>query len=377
MATRKRRRDKGTGSIYQRGDGKWEAALSINGKLRRRVAADRAGAEARLAELSALSAAQIDVDSGQQTVGAWLQSYYAHKVRQELRRKTLASERRVIELYLLPRLESIRLDRLTRADIQRCLDDIRADIRAHTPHDGTRTVQLCARVIRQVCAMAVRRRALPHTPYVDIVLPRVRPSVVEPLDDDALQRLLTVCAADDRAALWYLYALLGLRRGEGLGLMWSDIDWQQRTVTIRRQVQVDERGVYLEEPKTAAGVRVLPLIDPLPQLLSARWERTKAPGLVFASAAGTPLDPSNVNRWFIALRRQARVSVTLHQLRHGVATMLAEVPVSELIIAAVLGHGDATITARYTHPRVQAMRTALSAVAARAGATTAARQTGT
>jgi integrase len=374
MAPRKRRREKGTGSVYQRQDGKWEAALTIQGKLRRRVAPDEQTAKARLAELVELARARVDIDQGSQSMADWFQAYYDRQTRQELKARSLESERELIERYLLPRLGEIRLDRLTPAIIQRTLDEIRMDIAQHTSYDGVRTTHMCARVLRRTCEMAVKRRAIAYSPYLDIILPRHKARDVQPLADDPLRELLRVAAGHRLAALWYTYALLGLRRGEGLGLLWADVDLTNRVVTVRQQIGEINGERVPDTTKTAGGERVLPLIDPLPAMFQAHWEaqqheRQRASwqdeGLVFPNKFGGAIWPHNLGKIFRHLRTEAGVTITIHGLRHGVATMLAEVPVSELIIAAVLGHGDSSITSRYTHPRVAAMRQALEAVAIR------------
>lgn len=385
MAPRKRRREKGSGSVYRRKDGKWEAALTIQGKLRRRVAAHESAAKAKLAELIKQRDAGVDIDDGAQTVAQWFQIYYDRQQRLELKPRSLDSERDLIERYLLPRLGTLRLDKLTSGDIQVALDDIRDDIAAHTRYDGVRTTHMCAAVIRRMCNLAVRRHALIHTPYNDIILPKPTAQGVKPLDDKPLQELLGVAAPHRLAALWFTYALLGLRRNEALGLMWADVDFEHRTLLVRRQLAEDNGQLIPRESTKNDVVRLLPLIDPLPALYQARWEaqlleRQQAgpnwqeQGLMFATATGNPLWPHNIGRTFRALRAEAGVSITIHGLRHGVATMLAEVPVSELIIAAVLGHGEHSITSRYTHPRVGAMRQALDAVAQRIDAVTLAQK---
>ncbi|MFF2630665.1 hypothetical protein ACFVUN_33490 [Kitasatospora griseola] len=59
-------------------------------------------------------------------------------------------------------------------------------------------------------------------------------------------------------ALYHLYALRGIRRGEGAGLRWCDIDFTARTLTITRQLQQRERGrLEVCPPKTAAGERTI------------------------------------------------------------------------------------------------------------------------
>lgn len=58
------------------------------------------------------------------------------------------------------------------------------------------------------------------------------------------------------ALIYHLLLALGLRRGEGLGLSWDDLDWEARTVHVRRQVQaISAKVVVSEYTKTDAGRR--------------------------------------------------------------------------------------------------------------------------
>ena len=89
--------------------------------------------------------------------------------------------------------------------------------------------------------------------------------------------------------------------------------------------------------------------------------------MLFASSVGTPLWPRNVDREFYSLRDAAKLptTMTLHALRHTTATLLDEVGASEALKAGILGHKTQTITQRYTHARLAAMRTVLDALSMR------------
>src|SRR5262249_27273482 len=84
------------------------------------------------------------------------------------------------------------------------------------------------------------------------------------------------------ACAWRL-SLYGLRRGEVLGLRWSDIDLAANTLTVGQARVLVEYKVRIEEPKSRNGHRTLPLDDALAEALTALRKRQ----LADSSAAGT------------------------------------------------------------------------------------------
>jgi integrase len=84
-------------------------------------------------------------------------------------------------------------------------------------------------------------------------------------------------------------------------------------------------------------------------------------GLIFPSEAGTPKGSRNLERDYYLYRTAAGLSkeVNFHMLRHSTATWLDEMGIGEAVIAAILGHSSGSVTRRYLHPRLAAMREAI------------------
>ncbi len=97
----------------------------------------------------------------------------------------------------------------------------------------------------------------------------------------------------------HLVAALGLRRGEMLALRWSDVDLGRGLVHVRRQ---NLRGLIVEETKTEAGVRTVPLYASARAMLEARAERqnltlkwlAQDERLIFPNALGGPFEPTEL-----------------------------------------------------------------------------------
>lgn len=371
-------KDRGDGGVYQDGDG-WRAIVHIDGRQVKRRAPTWEAAEALRKELIAQRDAGLDVGSAQQTLEAWLETWHDLKSR-TLSPRSQLNNRRLIDGYLVPLVGGLTLGKVKAEHLQTALHRVQDDIVASSGgrHSGGRTVQALAQLLDAALGLAVRRRILQHNPMDGVEVPEYTAKVKEALDDAHLAAWLAVADQHSLGPLWQLYAHLGLRRGEGLGLRWADLDLDAGTVHVRQQVQELDGKLVFGPPKNNA-VRLLPLpghlIAPLGALRRSQRElRVKRADtwvdhdLVFCSRDGKPLWPANLDSDFVALIERAGLSRahTLHSLRHTVATLLDECGASEALKAGILGHNrQKTVTQRYTHARVAAMRKVLDAVAVR------------
>jgi hypothetical protein len=144
----------------------------------------------------------------------------------------------------------------------------------------------------------------------------------------------------------------GMRLGELLALRWSDVEWRNRRLWVRRSIT---RKGTVQEPKTRGSVRAIAIT---PTLLSALREHRmrsayKADGaLIFSTAKGTPLDGVNlVRREFKPALRKAKLpDIRFHDLRHGFASLLIAQGEHPKLISEQLGHSSVKITMdRYGH----------------------------
>lgn len=147
------------------------------------------------------------------------------------------------------------------------------------------------------------------------------------LDGDGLRNLLDALDAlplDGRVMAVYLMATLGLRRGEACGLYWDDV--RDGCVHVCRAMR--EADGSISDPKTAAGVRSLPMPPRLAEKMAV-WRAVAASNgrscpYVCLSTNGAALRPQNLYKWWMANRAELGADgMTLHQLRHSNLTMMA------------------------------------------------------
>jgi integrase len=193
---------------------------------------------------------------------------------------------------------------------------------------------------------------------------------VDTYTEGEVQVLLKSTTGDRLAHAWEL-ALCGLRRGEIAGLRWSDVDFDGQTLSIANN-RVDAAGKAVEnDPKSAMSRRALPLPDRLVAVLRSAKARQAAERLaagssyrsgeyVVSNEVGDPYHPQVLSRyWHDAVKSAGLRPIKLHAARHTAATAmhLAGVPVA--VIAAWIGHKDASLTMRlYAHSQDDALKAA-------------------
>jgi integrase len=189
------------------------------------------------------------------------------------------------------------------------------------------------------------------------VLPRIKGEERTWYTSDQVACLFEATAGDRFDAMWVVLGTLGLRLGEALGLKWSDVDWERRTLTVQRTLSRDRSGggLTFNEPKTKRSRRTLTFGKDALQALKAHQERQmferrkyqdlwQDNGLIFCTSLGTPLDQQRVHRhWSAAVEKAGIPRYRIHDLRHSVASNLlaAGCPVER--VARMLGHSSVTM----------------------------------
>ena len=229
-----------------------------------------------------------------------------------------------------------------------------------------RTVTQAATILKRALKDAVRWGRLVRNPADAVDSPRrqLRPEL-QVWDAETLSKFLGHAHADgDRLTpLWEFMASTGVRRGEALGLRWSDIDLDAGVAAIVRTLVTVGHTPTVSEPKTAAGRRPVRLDAHTVTVLRTHRRRQleqrallglgQAPvdSLVFCDHAGEALHPDRVSREF--QRRCARWGlprIPLHGLRHTWATLAMRSGVHPRVVQERLGHSNIAITlGTYSH----------------------------
>lgn len=193
----------------------------------------------------------------------------------------------------------------------------------------------------------------------------------------AVLNLIDEKAPTDYKLFFNLLAYTGMRRGEALGLEYSDIDFANSVLTIKRTSNYRKGiGVYTDTPKTETSYRSLyiqPKINELIKQLQAEqkilankcgdlWVQSDR---LFVTWCGKPMHPNTPYTWLQRFCERENVSFKgLHSFRHFVATQAIASGVDVKAVSAMLGHSQTSTTLNiYAHAVQQTNKTALSSVA--------------
>ncbi|CAL9367577.1 Putative prophage phiRv2 integrase [Streptomyces sp. enrichment culture] len=402
MATpRRKTRANGDGTVYQRKDGRWEAAgyVLALGNTRKRVrvyGTTRTEALAKLTEKVAASNRGLPVPSAQGTVGAYLTYWLENVAVHHLRENTHTRYTACVDQYLIPGLGKKKLAKLTARDVRTWLNQLRTTcqccargIDARRDQPRCCAVGQCCRkllspltltyihsVLKSALEHAVREEEIPRNVARNVRTGTPRPRRFEPLTTDEARQLLAAAQGHRLHALFELALHTGLRRGELLGLRWEDLNLDASTAAIRRTLQRTSTGGLTTLPtKTRASERRIALPTRCLQSLKLHRERQQRAreaagtawqhsGHVFTTAQGRPIDPTNLTRAFTTLLRKAGLRrIRFHDLRHSTATLLLEQGVELVVIKELLGHAHIGVTATvYAHVRLRLQRHAIDAL---------------
>jgi integrase len=304
-------------------------------------------------------------------LATWLEADAAGRVRAT----TLADYTATIETHLIPRLGKRRAASLAPADVVALLARMRRE------GCGVRTQQLALLRLKQALAWAVAVELLPRNVAANVKAPQeTAPEERIALTHDEARRFLEQAKEATSPPLCQLALSTGLRRGEGLGLRWRDLDLGRARLSVRQEVVLagkPERPTFADV-KTRASRRTLELDARLVAALQAHHARQqalrdRAPfwredlDLVFCTNRGFPLNPNNVLRTFYAIRAASGIdpAATIHTLRHTHLThlILGGVPIE--VVARRAGHARTSITVdAYSHLLPGASAGAVAAVEA-------------
>ena len=353
-----KRRANGEGNIRKRKDGRWEgrytAGYDQTGKRIIKNVLGKTQTEVKEKLKAAISESQrLDVSkAGTYTVSSWVRTWYEVYAEPRIRPNTKSYYTNYIENHIIPGIGSIPLDKLTTIQIQRfykhLLDGGRVDrIEAKKKPKGLapKTVRNIHQMIGSAYNLAMEQRLVTKNPTQGCALPKVEHKEMKTLTADQLSAFFQEARDSGVYELYYLDLATGLRRGELLGLKWTDIDLDRGVLKIQRAIS-RQNGKVVEAPlKTKNAYRTLPLSADAIDVLMQQRRKTGNSEWVFPSPTGGPMSPDSVLHMLQrVLKRAGLPRIRFHDLRHTFATMALQNGVDVKTVSSMLGHYSAGFT---------------------------------
>lgn len=235
-------------------------------------------------------------------------------------------------------------------------------------------IDLSKKYVAYLSQLSIINRVFKYAVHLDIIQTNpvdriIRPKQQKPrkekiaLTKEELKQFLTLAKKDARPVLytaWHTLAYTGLRRGELLGLEWSDIDFENKTISINKTLVTVNGSLYTQSPKTKRSTRTISLDDATIQVLK-NWKLeqkkqffkngVKSKDIVITNIKGSYLDFAYFReelKKFLSTHNLKRFSV--HSLRHTHASLLFEAGIEPKTISDRLGHSNIQTTLNmYTH----------------------------
>ena len=223
-------------------------------------------------------------------------------------------------------------------------------------------------VINRIFKYAVLMDILDSNPFDKVIKPKSRQTQRKGnfLTKEELKEFLKLAKT---ATLSYFFPLVhlmsytGLRQGEALALKWSDIDFENKKITVDKTATRIKERQTLQTPKTKNSKRVIS-IDPATLSILKGWKKDQIKiyfkngkhfegdeNFIFTNQRGEWVHIHNFIRYFKRFIADHKLkSITPHGLRHTHASLLFSAGVEPKNISDRLGHSTVQITLDlYTH----------------------------
>ena len=364
-------------NIYRRRDGRYEGRYVLgrnaNGKTKFGYIYGRRYSDVHkrlLLKRAALQENRGLFADGRRTLCQWMERWLQTEVAGSVKDSSYQACLRQYHRHIAPTIGRLEITAITQADVHGFLSELRAAGLAGN------TVKGVFRLLKAALKFAVEEGVLRRDPCRKIRLESAEwkeQRVLSRGEQGALQEAAQT--SEGLPALLALYT--GMRLGEVCALKWTDIDWERRTISVRRTAQRvarsgrgDGRGdghrtiVTIGTPKTKRSRRVLPV----PEFVLTLIKRLMGSGtseFVFGSGA-RPAEPRTVQRRFGRLaERLGLTGVHFHTLRHSFATRMLELGADVKTVSVILGHSSIQTTLDvYAHSSLEWQRSAMERLGA-------------
>ena len=345
-----RRRGNNEGSIFKRKDGRWVGEVSLNGRRLTKYAKTQKECRDWVNQTLGKIEHGLSFDGAQLTLSQYMESWLSGK---ELARRpsTVRNYRRYMNLYILPALGRMKVQSILPAHIRQLY------LRMQHEGRGARTIQLVHVTLHCAFSQAVKEGLVGYNPMEAVERPKVETKRYDILTEEQARTFMAAAKDHPLDALFFLALTTSMRKGEILGLMWTDVDWEKSVIRVERQLQpVSFEGGALVPTKTRSGRRAI-MVGPVALALlkehrekqelqkALAGDRWQEHGMIFTTSIGTYIDQTKVSRAFKQVLREANLpDIRFHDLRHTSISILLDNGTPVNTVQSRAGHSKASVT---------------------------------
>ena len=301
----------------------------------------------------------IYVEPTKTALGDWLDRWLEEYKRNNIEQLTYENYHSIINLHIKPELGKTLISKLKADQIQAFYNKLLKEGRL----DGkgglsTSMVKHTHTIINQALKKAQATGLINRNVAQETEPPKVKNKEAKAFTEEQLQIFIEEAKDDRLYVAFVLSVTTGVRRGELLGLKWDCVNFDNKTIAIKRQLIPHKVGLILKETlKSKKSKRTITLTDDAVRELLAHkecqdQEKKLQAGigyedsdLVFAKVDGTFIEPRSFTKRFQRIASRAGLSkTTLHQLRHTHASLLMAQGIHQKVVQERLGHSSVAIT---------------------------------
>lgn len=354
-----KKRANGEGSIRKRSDGRWEGRYTVgydeNGKVKMKNVLGKTQAEVKEKLKEKIEESKVlDVAKSESyTVAEWAALWFEVYAKPNIRERTADYYNRYITKHIVPCLGDIKLNKLTGRQIQKMYNDLldhgreRVSQKEKNPGLSGTYVHGVHVMLHNCLNRAVKERLLVRNPADDVIVPKIDKKEMKILPPEQVKAYLKAASARGILPLFYLELTSGLRKGEIAALLWSDLDVENCTLSVTKQLMSSRDGeLKITQPKTATSVRLISLPQETVELL--KEEHSKHPLNIYmfpSPRTGGMYHPDSIVKLHEKILNDAGIEhLRFHDLRHSFATYALQSGADVKTLSCMLGHYSAGFT---------------------------------